>query len=148
LHDSGHLVATLFGAGILGQTVEMVIGYAFLFLGVSLLIQGWREVYRARREGRLATEGLYGLVRHPQYLGIFVALLGELIHWPTIPTLVLFPVVVWAYVRLARREEGQMIERFGDEYRTYQVRVPMLLPRRGEWRRLIQASRPPAPGDS
>lgn len=148
LHDSGHLVATLFGAGILGQTVEMVIGYGFLFLGVSLLVEGWREVYRASREGRLATDGLYGVVRHPQYLGIFVALFGELIHWPTIPTLVLFPVVVWAYVRLARREEARMLEKLGDEYRAYQDRVPMFFPRRGQWRRLLDASRPAAPEES
>lgn len=144
LHDSGHLVATLFGTGVLGQTVEMVIGYAFLFLGVSLLVEGWREVYRASREGRLAAGSLYGVVRHPQYLGIFVALFGELVHWPTIPTLVLFPVIVLAYVRLARKEEARMIETFGDEYRAYQTRVPMLVPRRGQWRRLLDETRRPA----
>ncbi len=144
LHDSGHLVATLFGAGILGQTVEMVIGYGFLFLGVSLLIEGWREVYLASRAGRLATDGLYGVVRHPQYLGIFVALFGELVHWPTLPTLALFPVIVWAYVRLARKEEARMLEAFGDEYRAYQTRVPRFVPRWGEWRRLLDETRPQA----
>jgi protein-S-isoprenylcysteine O-methyltransferase Ste14 len=36
-----------------------------------------RELYRAQREKRLATDGLYGLVRHPQYTGLFIGLFGE-----------------------------------------------------------------------
>jgi len=141
LHESGHLWATLFGWGDLGAMVEMVIGYAFVFVGVSLLIEGWREVHQASRDGRLAVDRLYGVVRHPQYTGIFVALFGQLLHWPTIPTVVLFPVIVWAYVRLARREERVMLERFGEEYGEYRRRVPMFFPRRGEWRRLLDETR-------
>jgi len=141
LHESGHLWATLFGWGELGAMVEMIIGYAFVFFGISLLIEGWREVYQASREGRLAVDRLYGVVRHPQYTGIFVAVFGQLIHWPTIPTLVLFPVIVWAYVRLARREEQDMVERFGARYVEYRQRVPAFFPRRGEWRRLVEMTR-------
>jgi methanethiol S-methyltransferase len=141
LHQSGHLWAALFGWGDLGAMIEMIIGYAFVFFGVSLLIEGWREVYYASREGRLATDRLYGVVRHPQYTGIFLAVFGQLIHWPTIPTLVLFPAIIWAYYRLAKREEAQMIKRFGEEYLAYQRHVPMFLPRRGEWRRLLDETR-------
>lgn len=136
---SGHLWATLLGYGWFGAMIEMLLGYALLFSGISLLIAGWRQVYRASREGRLATDGLYGVVRHPQYTGIFIALFGQLIHWPTIPTLVLFPIIVGAYVHLAYREETKMIEQFGDEYRAYQRRVPMFFPRWGEWGRLFGA---------
>jgi protein-S-isoprenylcysteine O-methyltransferase Ste14 len=126
---SGHLWATLLGYGEGGATVEMFLGLAFVFAGIALLITGWREVYRASRGGCLATEGLYGAVRHPQYLGIFLALFGQLIHWPTVLTLVLFPVIVWVYVRLARREEDQMISRFGEQSLDYRQRVPMFFPR-------------------
>lgn len=101
-------------------------------------------MYRARREARLATDRLYGVIRHPQYAGIFLAVFGQLIHWPTIPTLVLFPAILWAYYRLARREEAQMVERFGQEYVAYRRRVPMLWPRRGERRRLLDETRPEA----
>ncbi len=141
LHQSGHLWATLFGWGDVGAVVEMLVGYSFVFLGISLLIEGWREVFRARREGRLATDRLYGVVRHPQYTGIFLAIFGQLIHWPTIPTLALFPLIVWAYVRLARKEEAQMIARFGDDYLAYGRQVPRFVPRRGEWRRLLEETR-------
>jgi protein-S-isoprenylcysteine O-methyltransferase Ste14 len=121
--------------------VEMLVGYALVFFGISVLIEGWREVYRASREGRLATDRLYGMVRHPQYTGIFLAVFGQLIHWPTIPTLVLFPVIMWAYYRLAKREETQMIERFGEEYLDYRRHVPMFFPRRGEWRQFLYEAR-------
>lgn len=118
--------------------VSMIIGYTIAFFGVTLLIAGWREVYRANKQGRLATGGPYALVRHPQYTGIFMALFGEgVVHWPTIFSLAAFPVVVIAYTLLARKEERQMTEKVGDEYRQYARRVPMFLPRRGDWRKLF-----------
>jgi protein-S-isoprenylcysteine O-methyltransferase Ste14 len=140
-HESGHLWAALFGWGDLGAMVEMLVGYALVFFGISVLIEGWREVYHANREGCLANDRLYGMVRHPQYTGIFLAVFGQLIHWPTIPTLVLFPVIIWAYYRLANREETQMIEQFGEEYLAYRRRVPMFFPRRGEWRQFLDEAR-------
>lgn len=140
LHANGHLWAALLGFGYVGDLVEMLIGFAFVFFGISLLIEGWREIYRAQREGRLATDRLYSVIRHPQYTGIFLALFGQLIHWPTIPTLLLFPIIVWAYVRLARKEERAMVELFGREYIEYRQRVPMFLPRMRQWGRLYEAS--------
>ena len=140
LHASGHLWATLFGWGGLGAMIEMIVGYGFVFFGLTLLVEGWREVYQARKESRLAAGALYGVVRHPQYTGIFLAVFGQLIHWPTIPTLVLFPVIVWAYYRLAKKEEAHLVEQFGEEYLAYRRQVPMFLPRRGEWRRLWKAA--------
>ncbi|GJL61716.1 MAG: isoprenylcysteine carboxyl methyltransferase [Nitrospirales bacterium] len=137
LHQSGHLWATLFGWGHTGAMLEMLFGYAIVFFGISLLIEGWREVYQATQAKRLATNGLYGLVRHPQYTGIFLAIFGQLIHWPTLPTLALFPVVVWAYYRLAKKEEQEMIEKFGAEYRSYQKSVPMFFPSMAHWKRFL-----------
>lgn len=127
---------------------SMIAGYTIAFFGVVLLIAGWREVHRARREGRLAKTGPYGLVRHPQYTGIFLALFGEgVVHWPTVFSLTAFPIIVIAYVLLARKEERQMIEEFGEEYRQYQRRVPMFWPRRGDWRTLVGTYRWSARGD-
>lgn len=137
VHYSGHLWATLLGYGYIGAMIEMLLGYTFVILGILMLIEGWRELYYAKRAGRLATENLYGLVRHPQYTGIFIALFGQLIHWPTIPTLALFPVIVWVYVRLARKEEAQVVEEFGEEYLSYRRRVPMFFPRPRQWKELF-----------
>ena len=129
IHESGHLWATLLGYGRIGAGIEMALGYAFVIAGVLMIIKGWTKVYFAR--GQLLTDGVYGLVRHPQYAGIFLAVFGQLVHWPTIPTLALAPVIVLIYVHLARREEARLIERFGDAYLSYRKRVPMFFPR---WR--------------
>ncbi|RMF88063.1 MAG: isoprenylcysteine carboxylmethyltransferase family protein [Nitrospinota bacterium] len=139
MHQNGHLWAVLLGRGFFGTMLEMLVGYTLVFMGLSLLVQGWREVYRATREGRLATGGVYAIVRHPQYTGIFLAIAGQLIHWPTIPTLVLSPLIVWAYYRLARREEQQMVAKFGDQYLLYRQQVPMFFPKRRDWKRLISS---------
>ena len=135
------LWSTLLGIGELGMMIAMVIGYAFVFIGIGLFFQGWREVYRARKEKRLATDGLYALVRHPQYSGLLLALFGEgVVHWPTVFSVTVFPLIVLAYTMLARHEEKIVIEEFGDEYRAYRERVPMFFPRIGRWKELIAAS--------
>lgn len=130
LHMSGHLWSYLFGWGEGMAMVEMIIGYFFVFAGISLIFQGWKQIYRAKDEEKLVTDGLYQYVRHPQYTGIYIALFGQLIHWPTILTLALFPVIVWTYYTLARKEERVLILKFGDEYRVYMEGVPMFFPRR------------------
>src|SRR5260370_16780906 len=80
----------------------MAVGYAFVFGGRVLLISGWMRIYYVR--DRLVTDGVYGVVRHPQYLAIFIAIFGQLVHCPTIPTLVFAPVIIFPYVRLPRPE--------------------------------------------
>lgn len=140
----GNLWVYLTGAAA-AMFVSMFIGYAVAFFGVTLLIAGWREVYKANKQKRLATGGPYAVMRHPQYTGIFLVLFGEgVVHWPTVFSLAAFPVVVIAYTLLARKEERQMLEQFGDEYRQYRSRVPMFLPRWGDWRKLFGDHRYPA----
>lgn len=84
-------------------------------------------------------------MRHPQYTGFFLVMFGEgVVHWPTVFSLTAFPVVVVAYSLLARKEEREMVPRYGDEYRAYQRRVPMFLPYRRHWRGLLQLSSTPS----
>ncbi|MBI5558050.1 MAG: isoprenylcysteine carboxylmethyltransferase family protein [Deltaproteobacteria bacterium] len=138
---STNLWSTLLGPGETGMLIAMYIGYGIAFCGILLLVRGWREVYRARRENRLVTHGLYAFVRHPQYLGLFIILFGEgIVHWPTIFSVILFPVIVGVYYFLARKEERTMLAGFGDEYRAYMERTPMFIPRFGWWRSLTGAS--------
>jgi methanethiol S-methyltransferase len=54
-----------------------------------------------------------------------------LLQWPTLLTLAMFPVLVFMYVHLARREELEALAAFGDEYRLYMRRVPAFIPRLG-----------------
>jgi protein-S-isoprenylcysteine O-methyltransferase Ste14 len=131
---NANLWSTLLGYGETGMMISMILGYVLLFVGIGIFMEGWRELHRARKEGRLVTDRLYGLVRHPQYTGLFIALFGEgIVHWPTIFSIALFPAIVLAYYLLARSEERKVEEEFGDEYREYRERVPMFIPRWGQW---------------
>jgi protein-S-isoprenylcysteine O-methyltransferase Ste14 len=142
------LWSTVLGVGEAGMLISMLLGYALLFAGLGIFIQGWRELHRAHRENRLATDGLYGLIRHPQYTGLFIGLFGEgVVHWPTLFSVAVFPVIVLAYVLLARREERQVLEQFGEQYRAYRRRVPMFFPRPGQWGRLFERPEPVARAD-
>lgn len=133
----GHLWATLLGYGAIGGIVEMLLGFAFVVLGLLLLVAGWRQVHQAVREERFAEDGLYGMIRHPQYTGIMIAVFGQTVHWPTIVTLALFPIIIVLYVGLARKEEKAMLGRFGAAYKNYMARVPIFFPRLGDFGRLF-----------
>jgi protein-S-isoprenylcysteine O-methyltransferase Ste14 len=54
---------------------------------------------------------------------------GMNLEWTTLFTFTLWPVIVVVYYRLAKMEEKEAEEVFGEEYRKYQQEVPMLLPR-------------------
>lgn len=137
----GNLWAYLTGSEAT-MVVTMIAGYAISVLGILLLIRGWRQVYRGAREGRLVTDGAYAFVRHPQYLGLSLAVFGEgVVHWPTIFSLAGFPVIVIAYALLARQEEKQMIKEHGKAYLDYRQRVPMFIPRAGAWGPLLAGRR-------
>jgi protein-S-isoprenylcysteine O-methyltransferase Ste14 len=134
---NANLWSTLLGYGETGMMISMILGYILLFAGAGIFMQGWRELHQARKEGRLVTDRLYGLVRHPQYTGLFIALFGEgIVHWPTVFSVALYPIIVLAYYMLARSEERKVEEQFGDEFREYRQRVPMFIPRWGQWRNL------------
>ncbi len=103
-------------------------GSAVVVVGIVLMGWGWWHVYRAR--GALVTGGLYGVVRHPQYVGFALVMVGFLIQWPTLLTLLMFPILLAAYVRLAAAEDGYLARTHGDAFRRYCQAVPGWLPRR------------------
>ena len=77
----------------------------------------------------MAESGLYRYVRHPQYTGFFLFLLGSMINWPTLPTLLMLPILWWVYLRLARSEEQDALREFGQQYEVYMTRTGRFLPR-------------------
>lgn len=104
-----------------------IMGSAILVAGIYLVVAGWRRIYMA--QGRLVVEGIYGRVRHPQYLGFILLTLGWLIHWPTFITAILWPILTFSYYRLAVEEERELTSRFGEDYEKYVGKVPMFVPR-------------------
>ncbi len=132
-HDSGHLLEMIFGwSGNPHFGPFHLLSSMFIFGGFWLISVAWYRLHAAQRAGRLATEGPYAYVRHPQYDGFVLIMLGFLLQWPTLLTLAMFPVLTYMYVRLARSEEKEAIAAFGDEYRDYMRRVPAFFPRLSE----------------
>lgn len=125
-HFHGHAWAYLFGWGDTGAIVLDIVGQMLIAAGAVLALAGWRQVHRA--QGQLVTQGLYRWMRHPQYSGFFLFLIGSLVNWPTLPTLLMFPVLVVIYLRLARTEEEEALARFGEAYRVYREATPMFVP--------------------
>lgn len=139
---NANLWSTLLGIGETGMIISMVIGYAFLFLGIGIFAKGWRKLYHAHKEHKLATDGLYEFVRHPQYTGLFLGLFGEgVIHWPTVFSVALFPVIIIVYVLLAYKEEKHVLKEFGEKYRIYKERTPMFFPNTKQWKQIIKLLR-------
>jgi len=125
-HMSGHLWVTLLELGPTALRVIHLASNTLMLGGLALMGIGWWQVHKAR--GGLVTTWLYRLVRHPQYTALFAIMLGALIQWPTLPTIVMAPTLVAAYVRLARREEAEMQTTFGPPYEAYRIRTPAFLP--------------------
>jgi protein-S-isoprenylcysteine O-methyltransferase Ste14 len=129
-HDSGHIWYTLFGLnGDPHSDPIHLLSNLFIFTGMAMVFFAWRVLYRAQQEHSLAKTGLYRYMRHPQYTAFILVMIGFLIQWPTLLTMLMFPVLVWVYTRLAFREERQVIEEFGEEYTNYAKVTPAFIPR-------------------
>lgn len=131
-HDSGHLLHTLLGLKDNPHfDLLHILSNLFIFGGFILLSSAWSVLYKAQRTKTLAVTGPYAHIRHPQYDGFVLIMFGFLLQWPTILTLVMFPILVWMYVRLAQSEEREVLSEFGDAYALYAKVTPAFLPRLG-----------------
>jgi len=102
-------------------------GLAIFAAGCTLVFLGWEKIFDAKNK-HLVTDGLYKYTRHPQYLGILVASLGMVVYKFSPISLLLWPVLLFVYYRLARKEERMMQNIYGAEFLVYKSEVPMLLP--------------------
>ncbi len=131
-HDVGHLWHTLFRMkGDPHFDVFHVLSNLLIFGGFILLSAAWRVLYRAQHSHQLATTGPYAYVRHPQYVAFILIMFGFLLQWPTLITLVMFPILVFMYVSLAKREEREVLAEFGETYARYAAVTPRFFPRPG-----------------
>ncbi len=143
---SMYALAWLFGStlpdGILwGHTLNQYLGGAgvtigaiLMLIGALLVFFGWRTIFKRywkqeKGSGELVTEGIYRTIRHPQYTGFFLITLGMMFDWLTLPMLIMWPLLMLLYYRLARREEADMEREFGDTYRDYKAHTGMFFPR-------------------
>ena len=144
-HKFGHLWVVVFGGSSLAWALVMGASLALMLAGYVLLSKGWRQVHGAGR--CVISGGLYAYVRHPQYTGLFLVITGFLVQWPTLLTVLMAPILLYAYVRLARSEERYMLKQFGEQYADYMRRVPAFFPPLHQWKALFTTQVPEEPGN-
>lgn len=142
---SMYVIASIIGrqlpVGFLwGHTLIDQIGYLglylniiFAFLGMMIIILGWYQIYhgywkKVKGTGKVVKTGIYRFIRHPQYTGLLMIAFGMLCGWATLTNLIMFPIIVFLYINLAKKEEKDMISEFGDEYIVYMKKTKRFIP--------------------
>jgi protein-S-isoprenylcysteine O-methyltransferase Ste14 len=121
------------------RTVALIAGGFMYFSGIGLTLWGRQALGKYHNvsttlgvqlfaDHKLITTGPFAYVRHPMYLGFWMAVLGGLLLYRTW-TMALFLLCAPVFIKRARREEEALVTEFGDEYEAYRRRVPAFLPR-------------------
>ena len=109
--------------------VHNVVGIVLAVIGFVAFCAGAGHVYyfKLRRKG-VVTGGIYNVIRHPQYVSLAICSFGLLLCWPRYIVLVMFITILFAYYFLAKAEERECEEKYGQAYRDYTTRTNMFLP--------------------
>ncbi len=132
-HSSGHLILVFLSLSksSFAMIFLHILTNGIIFLGFYIIYRGWKLIHEGK-EDELVTSGIYSYIRHPQYVGMWLITVGFLIQWPTLITLVMWPVLMIVYYRLSMREERELAKKFGKEFYEYKNRVPAFIPWRGK----------------
>lgn len=124
-----------------GGTALRWSGVTLAVAGLALRIAAMRQLGSrfsplpsVERDHALETGGLYGILRHPGYLGAWICELGVVLAFGSAATLPLPLLMGVAIGRRVATEEGLLEERFGGEFRGYRARVGGFVPRPGSGR--------------
>ncbi len=109
----------------IGMAMALLLGGG----GIAIYVSALRELGRARREQRLACEGVYAWMRHPIYSAFIIFLVPAVVLWLRSILGLSIPVVMYVLFRvLIRSEEAYLAERFGESYWQWRRRTNAILP--------------------
>jgi protein-S-isoprenylcysteine O-methyltransferase Ste14 len=151
------LVLVAFGAlrfRVRGPLLGANLGTNWSLIAIALVLYGvmtwlelryWRHLSIAtlvgfpelspteQRKGRLLQDGIYRVVRHPQYLSAGIGVIANALIVNYVGLYILTLLLLLAGYVMTVLEERELINRFGEEYRKYQREVPRLIPRLQKW---------------
>lgn len=105
-----------------------VVGGALRLWPVFVLGHRFSGLVAIQPEHKLVTEGMYGVIRHPSYLGLLVNSLGWGLAFRSGVGVLLAVVLLPLLVARIRAEEALLRAHFGDEYEAYRGRTSRLIP--------------------
>ena len=110
--------------------IQIPLGGVILIASGYLAKAGLKTVFdEVREEPSVVNKGVFGVVRHPIYLGSILFYLALLVFGLSISAAIVWIVIIAFYHFIARHEERLLLEKFGDSYSDYMKEVPMWLPR-------------------
>lgn len=128
-HDNGHILNTILGLkGDPHFSILHILSSVLIFGGFILIAKAWEVLYKSQKANKLAVSGIYHYIRHPQYFGFISIIVGFLLQWPTLITLVMAPILIFRYIRLGKEEELTMAKEFDGEYANYKNKTPGYIP--------------------
>lgn len=128
-HDNGHILNTIFGLkGNPHFSFLHIVSNILIVGGFILIAKAWATLYRSQKANKLAVSGAYHYIRHPQYAGFILIIVGFLLQWPTLITLIMAPILIWRYFRLGKAEEKTIFKKFGSRYTRYKNETPSYIP--------------------
>lgn len=106
-----------------------IVGAVLAVIGFAGFVTGACQVYyrKLTRKG-IVTGGIYNFIRHPQYTSFILCSFGLMILWPRYIVLCMFTTMLFAYYLLAKVEERECEEKFGQSYIEYKKKTGMFLP--------------------
>ena len=97
--------------------------------GVMLLVKmGELQTSNIESTTKLVAEGVYKYIRHPMYCSLLLLGFGVFFKHIELPQIILVAINTIALYLTARTEEGEVIKKFGDEYKEYMRKTKMFIP--------------------
>lgn len=128
-HNAGHLLNSFLGLkGDPHFSPFHILSNILIVAGLIIISIAWDTLYKVQKNKKLATGGIYEYVRHPQYTGFIAIIVGFLLQWPTLITLLMAPILIVRYIKLAKSEEDAMVQEYGEEYVNYKKKTPAFFP--------------------
>jgi protein-S-isoprenylcysteine O-methyltransferase Ste14 len=116
-------------------SLHQIISWILLILATYAAIEGFRLLKKKGKPDRnienttiLVKSGIYGLIRHPLYLSLFLLGIGVMLKDPNSWALIFGLIDFVGVYFTARIEEKEMIAKFGDAYRDYMKETKMFIP--------------------
>ena len=107
--------------------MDMAMLYAtiLIVIGTLFILLGWVTLYKKIKQEELVTSGIYSYSRHPQYFGFILIILGWLVGWPTILTVIFAIILIYKYVKVCKIEEKELSN--NKRYKDYKEKVPFFI---------------------